>query len=1332
MPLFTGSNSPETIAGSVLDDTILGQGGNDSLTGNAGNDFIDGDEGDDTLRGGLGNDTLTGGPGNDSLFGNENDDTLIMASGNGNDTYFGGSGVDTLVFTGGWLADLDTGTGQDDFFAPLTTITFQAIERLQGSVSNDTFYGSSGNDTLEGGGGLDYLDGRDGHDVLIANRAIWPPDAGIPENGTLLGGDGNDTLHGNGAFGEQLTGGAGDDVFVFDDARGYGSSVVGGEGFDVLQLDFSAAAPSLSLALQTIFEIEEIRFNTLAPGASTALLSLTEPMQWPVTVRGATTPGTTENLILSMANTGTLWRIGLTDTPGVLYTLDNWTFADWGSEDRLTIVGTDGGDDLTGSALNETIDGFGGADTLRGGDGNDRIVGFVRGEGGAGNDTLVSGPGSDAVTIDGGSGTDTIDLLGGGTYSSYHIQGGGAGEQDALRFTGLSGGTGFDLRGAFLGGLSEMVFATSDTGLVLLDGRNLDPVSFALGIGKWVFGNQTETVEFRLDESNTNQNIDLSRVRDIVGKSAADTIRILGTSQANRLTGTFEADEITGGTGAADTLSGNAGNDTLTGAGLLEGGADDDLLTAVVSALVDVSTLNGDAGADTLVGSSRSDLLDGGDGDDLLQGRDGVDTLRGGAGSDTLSGGGDDDVADFSDLGPPGTPPPNSGMVIDLVQGSATLIVGATLIDTDQLNSIEDIIGSGWDDIVIGSAQGNEITGGGGDDTIDGRDGDDLAAWAGPVSDYALRIGADGALRVEDRRTADGDEGTDHVTDVETLRFGATTLGAADLVQQAFFAETGSVDLTDAVTTVMLRRSYDTPVVVSYVATTNGIQPVAVRVTELAGNRLGLRLQEPNTLDGAHITETVHYLVAEAGTWVLPDGTLFEAGLLDTDLLTTAGFAPVAFDAEFDSAPVVLSQVQTEFGPDFVTTRQRNTDTDGTEIALQEEEALNGGSHVSETVGWIAIGPGDGAAAGLSWHAGETTGVTDADTALPRGAAAGPAALTLAQLASFAGSDPAWARGNGVSGNGPLVSVEEDTSLDAETTHVAETISHLTFGETGLLPALMRQTVMETGRLDLTDAEQTITLSHDFAAPVVLAFVTTTNGVDPVTARVISAAGNSLTLRLQEPNNLDGTHVVESVTYLVAEAGRWMLPDGTLFEAGTMQSSRLTPQGFDSVGFSAGFDAAPVVLSQVQTFNGSDFVVTRQTGVTASGLSVALQEEEALNSGTHATETIGWIAIEAGSGSVDGLRWLSAQGSAITDADTLLSFGTDLGPHALAVAGVSSFAGADTGWTRGAGVSGTGFTVSVEEDTSLDAETGHVGETVGFIAVSGAGTLSGYDLDLLF
>ena len=105
------------------------------------------------------------------------------------------------------------------------------------------------------------------------------------------------------------------------------------------------------------------------------------------------------------------------------------------------------------------------------------------------------------------------------------------------------------------------------------------------------------------------------------------------------------------------------------------------------------------------------------------------------------------------------------------------------------------------------------------------------------------------------------------------------------------------------------------------------------------------------------------------------------------------------------------------------------------------------------------------------------------------------------------------------------------------------------------------------------------------------------------------------------------------------EAGQWELPGGTLLEVGTLDTAatvgRRIANRWERVNLSLPFSSAPVVVSQVQTQNDAHWVKTRQRNATAVGFQVALEEEESKTT-PHSSETIGWLAIEAGQGSGNG------------------------------------------------------------------------------------------------
>jgi len=67
------------------------------------------------------------------------------------------------------------------------------------------------------------------------------------------------------------------------------------------------------------------------------------------------------------------------------------------------------------------------------------------------------------------------------------------------------------------------------------------------------------------------------------------------------------------------------------------------------------------------------------------------------------------------------------------------------------------------------------------------------------------------------------------------------------------------------------------------------------------------------------------------------------------------------------------------------------------------------------------------------------------------------------------------------------------------------------------------------------------------------------------------------------------------------------------------------------------FSAQPLVLSQVQTFHGPNWVTTRHRTVSPTGFGMAM-EGAGMTSG-HMTEEIGYLAVPAGGGSLHGLGY---------------------------------------------------------------------------------------------
>ena len=124
---------------------------------------------------------------------------------------------------------------------------------------------------------------------------------------------------------------------------------------------------------------------------------------------------------------------------------------------------------------------------------------------------------------------------------------------------------------------------------------------------------------------------------------------------------------------------------------IINGGDGDDTIAGGAG----LDTIAGGAGDDTITGGADNDILSGDSGDDTLNGGAGDDRLSGGAGSDVLVGGLGIDTADYS-----GAAGPN-GVTVNLLNGMSSEMVG---VEGDYLYGIENVIGSNFNDIILGDA----------------------------------------------------------------------------------------------------------------------------------------------------------------------------------------------------------------------------------------------------------------------------------------------------------------------------------------------------------------------------------------------------------------------------------------------------------------------------------------------------------------------------------------------------------------------------------------------------------------------------------------------------
>ncbi|MEE1657860.1 hypothetical protein VB618_16795 [Microvirga sp. CF3062] len=417
----------------------------------------------------------------------------------------------------------------------------------------------------------------------------------------------------------------------------------------------------------------------------------------------------------------------------------------YGSEHGVdSLYGFGGNDKLYGDAGDDILNGGADADLLNGGSGNDIADYF----GSAG---LAASLGGDFVNTGDAAGDkyESIERLHG--TGSDDVLGGNAGKNYIFGFEGndwLYGGAGAvgdTLDGG--GGFNSVTFEYSEAGV----GITLD----------------------LLENKSTGEAKDdvFININAFSGSNYADTL--IGWNKYNEFRGLKGDDSLIGGS-AHDYLDGGDGSDTLQGGGGADdfvGGAGTDFAsyqnttTGVTVSLVNSSQTNpspnteeavGDTynGIEGLISGSGNDILIGNNLDNILEGRAGADTLQGGDGNDTVSYAGS-----------------NAGVVVNLAakSGSGGHAQGITKGDT--YVSIENAIGSNFNDTLIGDAKANVLNGGGGIDTVD------YSAAGGAVK-VDLATGSGSGSEAQDDTYAE-------VENVIGSQFGDTLIGngAANVLQ---------------------------------------------------------------------------------------------------------------------------------------------------------------------------------------------------------------------------------------------------------------------------------------------------------------------------------------------------------------------------------------------------------------------------------------------------------------------------------------------------------------------------------------------------------------------
>lgn len=817
----------------------------ENLTGSQYNDVLEGDETPNTLAGNFGNDYLIGGVGPDVLYGDltpEDEERALegleeavvettqldealrkfeeqkgkrdIAS---YETSTQGLRIELSEPDADGLVSLINSTGDAE------GDVIKEIEQINGSQYDDTIIGNSqdnilsglgGKDILRGGGGtntLSYRTSQAGVTVNLLDRVVSDGDAdgddidgsfanvegsywdenvitGDDDPNLLVGGQKSDTIYGL-SGGDSIVGDAGDDIIdagadsdIIDAGEG-NDNVLAGTGNDTIfgregddTIDAGDDDDWINAGLGT---------NTIQGGTGDDTVSYRdyvksysdEESKDPLPT-GLVASLTANSTLTDEYGTQSLRAFAGRDTAS-----DEDNIEDTYTPDIENIEATNYNDILEGSDKSNKLWGYFGEDVLYGLAGNDFLYGGAQKDilrGGAGDDFLEGGTYGDDIS--GGEGNDTI------TYENSS-----AGVTVSL-VKGEGIGKGGEAEGDKLADDLENIIGSSHDDTLTGD-EHSNYINGGEGSDFITGGAGPDTLDGGIDEDGKPDIDTLSYEKSQAGVTV--TLPEDGESSLGE-DGDAEEDEIW-------RFENLKGSDQAEEADALTGNSK-------------ANTIWGLAGGDTIKGMAENDRLYGGAGDDTLLGGEGDDFLQGGTGKDNLDGGVGVDTASFEDI-LSSAANPQAGVDVNLLVGKVTeLDSGGYPYQTDTITAIENVIGSNFNDRIVGDQQSNQfwglagddffLSGKGGNDTIDGGSGTDTVDYLGASRSVTISlkegkasdgIATDTLISIENATgsafsdTIEGNDQVNHLTgrDGDDLLVG---LGGGDILDGAEGIDTVSYE----------------------------------------------------------------------------------------------------------------------------------------------------------------------------------------------------------------------------------------------------------------------------------------------------------------------------------------------------------------------------------------------------------------------------------------------------------------------------------------------------------------------------------------------------------
>ncbi|VAW92067.1 MSHA biogenesis protein MshQ [hydrothermal vent metagenome] len=589
---------------------------------------------------------------------------------------------------------------------------------------------------------------------------------------------------------------------------------------------------------------------------------------------------------------------------------------------------------------------------------------------------------------------------------------------------------------------------------------------------------------------------------------------------------------------------------------------------------------------------------------------------------------------------------------------------------------------------------------------------------------------------------------------------------------------------TPAFTAISFTQNYATAPLIFALPTIEGGDPSDLRIQNITNSGFEIAQVESPGRDGPHVAMTVDILVIEAGVYSLPDGTRFEAGTVTTNQVQRAatvggaqGWETINFSSAFSATPIVLAQIQTmnneastppgSTSSPWLTSVVDTITSSTVRLALERSEVNSGTVTLNETIAFIAVDSAktgsfiDNNSVSIIYQTILSGAVVDGwDNACDNinfSSSFAGTPLVIASKATRNDSNGGWLRRCALSSSSVGLTVDEDTFFDSERAHGQEQASIIAFSRNFEYdssftppppPSVDSFWKLESAAFTMPATPSYITINFRqsySSAPLVFLLIDNADN-RPVAVRIRNVTNGSFeAIQVVAPSSTT-TYTPVNVHYLAIEAGRHVLPDGTVLEAGTQSVSAIQhgnnvagAESWATLNFNSSFVAAPTVLLQIQGmlnepahFAGTPSVpwlTMAIIGISNTSASIALERSEVNDGTVSSAETVAYLAIEsAKTGSFTDNANNTILYETIRSSDSIVGWANACNTINFSANYVSPIVtgikathdGGDGGWLRRCSLSSSTIGLVVDEDTDNDTDRSHTTERASLMIFSQA------------